>query len=105
MSFQEFYHRCNQIIDNIPQDYEKREFILNSFRGLESSFRFSAPEAFPHRWAQMTQVLSTHLPSPTTETWAERIRQIVAREIDPETSKDWLKSSEVAPPQTTHVQD
>lgn len=105
MSFQEFYQRCNQIIDNIPQDYEKREFILNSFKELESSFRFSAPEVFPYRWAQMTTILRIHLPSPTTETWAERIRQIVAREIDPEPSKDWLKSCVVASPQTTHVQD
>ena len=94
MSYQDFCHRCNQIIDNIPQDYEQREFIINSFKELKSSFKFTAPEVFPYRWTQMTTILRAHLPNPTTESWAERIRQIVAHEIDTQPSKDWINSNE-----------
>jgi hypothetical protein len=78
------------IMKIIPEDYEKRSEVEDSFGRIADSVPYTAPEAMNIRWGQLVQALNAYVPvCQSSPEWVKTLAKVVNGEIDhKEYSKD-----------------
>lgn len=75
--YPKIYRRCNQVLEFVPKDYERRGALEEELKELCEAARYSAPET-NRIWERLREILQYYLPKPDTVEWAATINQIIS---------------------------
>lgn len=66
---------CSQIIEEVPDTFEQKPYLVDHLQEVCESYIYTAPEAIPGRWGQVSYILDKFLGEPDAD-WKKNIVKI-----------------------------